>query len=407
MKIVPLALALLLLAASPDESSRNYFTNVRDVTSSAPGKQNFLLIDPEIWKHANRGLGDLRLYAGAREVPYYLTTDVGQARVTDFRTHLLELGTTGGFTTFFVDTSGVDEYNRLTLQLATRNFVGKATVEGIDVMGAGSTPTKLGEYTLYDFTKEQLGSNFTLKLPDSRFHYLRITLSSEIPSTDVQGATLAQWAAEKTGYTLIPADIEVAQQGKETIIRWKSDAAVPLERVTLGMPNINFCRQVRIENAEGVTVASGGISRIRMTKYGQPVESENLEIPVYGTHSSAYKVVISNGDDPPLKLYAVQPWFVSRKLYFDPLGDSSFKLYYGDAKRGAPIYDYAKLFQLDRAPAEAAMGPGMHNPAYTPHPDERPWSEQHPALLWAAMLIAIAALGAVTLRGLVGKTRQV
>ena len=87
------------------------------------------------------------------------------------------------------------------------------------------------------------------------------------------------------------------------------------------------------------------------------------------------------------------------RVYFDPRGNVSAQLYYGDAKLAAPVYDYAKLFQADPQAAQATLGDGQHNAQYKARPDDRPWSEQHPAVLWIALLAAIAALGTATVRG--------
>ena len=65
----------------------------------------------------------------------------------------------------------------------------------------------------------------------------------------------------------------------------------------------------------------------------------------------------------------------------------------------APVYDYAKFFHADPSAAQAELGPGASNPAYTGRPDERPWSERHKAILWIAMLVAVAVLALLALRG--------
>ncbi len=75
-------------------------------------------------------------------------------------------------------------------------------------------------------------------------------------------------------------------------------------------------------------------------------------------------------------------------------------LYYGDAKLVSPVYDYAKLFARDPNAALAELGSPVANPEYTPRPDDRPWSERHAWLLWAALIIAVLGLGTIALRGL-------
>jgi hypothetical protein len=58
------------------------------------------------------------------------------------------------------------------------------------------------------------------------------------------------------------------------------------------------------------------------------------------------------------------------------------------------------LFQLDNTVAAATLGPETVNTAYTGRPDDRPWSERHPALLWGAIVAAVLVLGALALRSL-------
>ena len=60
--------ALALIASTP---AIPYFTNVRDVTAVA-NRQNYIVVDEEIWQHARPDLADIRLYKGEQQVPYVL-----------------------------------------------------------------------------------------------------------------------------------------------------------------------------------------------------------------------------------------------------------------------------------------------------------------------------------------------
>jgi hypothetical protein len=112
------------------------------------------------------------------------------------------------------------------------------------------------------------------------------------------------------------------------------------------------------------------------------------------------KVIVHNGDDPPLKLSGARLQQHERRIYFLAPAGSQLALYYGDEKRDSPVYDYAKLFQQEKNAVTAPMGAETANANYTGRPDERPWSERHPAVLWAAILAAVAVLGALALRSL-------
>ena len=145
-------------------------------------------------------------------------------------------------------------------------------------------------------------------------------------------------------------------------------------------------------------LASGDLSRVRVNRGGTLVTAEELSINT-AAGSGRLTVTVQNGDNPPLGILAVQPLALERRVYFDPQGKRLLKLYYGDAKLPAPVYDYARFFRKDVA-AEAMLGAETLNAAYTGRSDERPWSERHKGILWAAMLLAVLALGVLAIRGL-------
>jgi hypothetical protein len=109
---------------------------------------------------------------------------------------------------------------------------------------------------------------------------------------------------------------------------------------------------------------------------------------------------VDNEYNPSLAILGVQPLSLELRVYFYPQGRTSLKLYYGDEKLSAPVYDYARFFHLEASPAEAQLGPGSHNPEYTGRPDDRPWSDRHMGILWAVMILAVTALAALAVRGL-------
>jgi hypothetical protein len=126
----------------------------------------------------------------------------------------------------------------------------------------------------------------------------------------------------------------------------------------------------------------------------------NLAVNLFGDTAQRLTITIDNGDDPPLAFDAVQAQSPQRRLYFDPPGTATLRLYYGDKELGPPVYDYAKFFREDAGAVEAKLGPDAVNPAYAGRPDARPWSERHKALLWLVMIAAVAVLTALAVRGL-------
>jgi len=114
----------------------------------------------------------------------------------------------------------------------------------------------------------------------------------------------------------------------------------------------------------------------------------------------ALAVVVANGDDPPLKIRSAHLEQQERRVYFDAPSAASLMLYYGDEKLNRPVYDYAKFFQRQREALPAQLGVEQQNATYAGRPDDRPWSDRHPAVLWIAIIGAVLVLGGLALKSM-------
>jgi len=175
-----------------------------------------------------------------------------------------------------------------------------------------------------------------------------------------------------------------------------------VERLTFDLPaaTVSFNREVSVSDGMGNRFERGSISRVRINRAGRSVVSEELSLDLYSRPAAQLKIIVENGDDTPLPIQQVRPLSVERRIYFDPKGKTTLKLYYGDAKVGAPSYDYQKFFQPAGDAAVAQLNTAAANSQFTGRPDDRPWSERHNSLLWIAMVFAVGILGALALRGL-------
>jgi Protein of unknown function (DUF3999) len=399
------ALSFLLLAALVEAPTRPepaipYFTNVREIRIAQPDRQNYFVVDEELWSHSRPDLGDLRLYDGDSPVQYALSEQSAGISSEEVEAKILNLGNVSGHTEFDLDTNGLAEYDRIRLRLDAKNFVATASVSGGSALGK-ATEVQLPSSTLYDFTKENLGSNFQLKIQPSSFRYLHVRLSSGVRPQQVKGAAIYDLHEQQASWSRFGSCQAPQQKQHITVIACDVPSKIPLSRFLLHIDpaQVNFRRSVSVEDAKGAQVASGEISRVRVNRAGTLVTAENLAVPVSG-NSGQLTLAIDNGDNPPLSIQTVEPLALERRVYFDPQGKSILRLYYGDEQLSPPVYDYARFFHLDASPAQTELEPGAHNAQYTGRPDSRPWSEQHQGILWAAMLLAVLALAVLALRGL-------
>ena len=416
MRLAASLLFMLLVAegANPPEAAIPYFSNVRDVPIAQPDRQNFFLADEELWSHSRADLGDLRLYDGESPVQYALSEQRAGISTEEVEAKILNLGTVSGHTEFDLDTQGLAEYDRIRLRLDARDFVATASVSGGGAPGK-ATDVELKPSTLYDFSKEQLGSNSLLKLPPSSFRYLHVKLSSGIRPEQVKGATIANRREQQALWTHVGWCAAPTQRQRKSEIICEIPPRVPVNRIMLQVvpTQMNFRRTVSVEDSRGLQIASGEVSRVRVNRAGTLIVNEDLAVSVSVVNVGALNegdensrnplrliLIIDNGVNPPLTVVAAEPLALERRVYFDPQGKSALRLYYGDEKLAAPVYDYARFFHLDASATQAQPGPGAHNAQYTGRPDERPWSERHKAVLWAAMILAVLVLAVVALRGM-------
>ena len=408
MKIAAVLLAVIF--AGP---AIPYFRYQKPVQAQ-PGGQRFLAVDEQTWKNARRDLGDLRLYSGQQEVPYALMVERGSRENDNKDVRVLQQSVVGGRTQFMVDMTDVAEYDHIALRLATKNFVAHARVEGQDDLH-GKNWALLGESILYDLSKENLGANSVLRLPLSTYKYLRVTIDGPVKPADVVGASSefrqeqkAVWRNVGGAPTIAEMPAGVARNdssrrsGKGTELTFTVPENVPVNRVTVDIDPAqpNFRRSVQVEGDKDAYIGSGEISRVHMVRQAQKIDTDDYDVSFSTVGHKTIKVIIDNGDDPPLKIRSARLQQLEHRLYFDAPASGALTLYYGDEKLDPPVYDYAKLFLLAKDAAPAQLGAEQSNAAFTGRPDERPWTERHPAVLWIAIVAAVLILGAIALRSM-------
>jgi hypothetical protein len=396
MNIMLPVLAIFLAAGT----SISYFKYERPVQLSG-SKQQYIAVDETIGQHARADLGDLRLYAYSMEVPYSLVREQGTLEQERKDVPVLQQSTVGGKTQFLIDMSGLAEYDHVNLKLASKNFVAHANVEGADDLHAQRWAA-LSDSILYDLSRESLGGSSMLRLPRTTYKYLRVTIDGPVKPNEVRGATSERREENPPVWRVVGGTAREEQKGKDTIFIFDVAEKVPAERVhfDLAPAQTNFRREVEIRNDKDDWLGSGEINRIHMVRSGRKIDSEDDDVTFSELGQKTIKVIIHNGDDTPLKLTGARLEQLERRIYFEAPASGQVKLYYGDEKLERPVYDYAKLFLREKTATAAQIRAETNNTAFTGRPDDRPWSERHPMVLWIGIVGAVAVLGTIALRSM-------
>jgi hypothetical protein len=170
--------------------------------------------------------------------------------------------------------------------------------------------------------------------------------------------------------------------------------------LTLETSAPQFQRAVEIEASNDGTVWTtqglGSISRLP----GPDFTEESLRI-LTGSESRYFRIRIYNRDDKPISIDKVRVEGLFREVKFLAPSAGTYWLYYGNPVIRAPaMYDLVDVINRQQLPEHNwTFGPQEPNPDYRPPPVPRkPWSEQHPAILYTVLGGAVLALGIATFR---------
>jgi hypothetical protein len=402
--------AALLLAFTVASPEIKYFRYQRPVPVPAQKSgQACIPLDATVFAHAAPGLPDLRLYREGAEVPYLLH----QATPPEQKPETippLNAGVRAGQAAFDAQMPE-GRYTSVEMEMAARDFVAAVTVAGSQTQGGPET--SVGTYTIFDLTRQKLGRGTMLALPESDYRYLHFRIKGPIKAENIQGIHVERAVAQK------PRFVQVAQagpgivNGKSTVLTATIPAHVPVDRIvfTPSAQPAAFHRTVRITTkplnvsadhpAREEFLTEGSLLRVHGVHEGQRIDEEQLDVAVPSggiDEDATWTITIDNGDDAPLRIESARLEMVERDVCFDANAAGSITLYYGDPALNSPRYDYEALTTAQSDAVPLALGTETPNPTYQARPDDRPFTEKHPGLLWAALCVVVVVLGGVTLR---------
>ncbi|MDR3739790.1 MAG: DUF3999 family protein [Terracidiphilus sp.] len=403
-----LAALVLMLVAAP-AAEKQYFRYERPLQMQGAPGQTCAALDATVLTHAEQGLGDLRLYNAEAETPY-VVRDAAPVGVPQMQIPLVNAGRRGGHTVF--DAAMPDGmYGDLYLAVSGKDFLATVTVFG--GADAADAKTRIGAYTIFDFSNQKLGRSTVLHLPASNFRYLHFEAAGGL--VPGQFMELRENRAGKSEPQFVPVAVDITwrAKGRDTVAEFTVPARVPVDRLLFAAPPEpkNFSRDVTVEMAEEPAKTAeqavppqqseGNLLRLHSDQDGRRIDEERVymdTLPISYERATHWTVTVHNGDDGAVRFTALRVLMRERKICFEAAAGASYTLHYGDAALQAPRYDYARWFTPQAGAARAELGQEQTNAAWTQRPDQRAFTERYPALLWAALVAVVALLGAVALR---------
>jgi hypothetical protein len=390
--LVPLAASAQPAAAADLDTA--YFRYQRPLVASPAGEPILVEPDGSLFEHAGPGFADLRILDGrGREVPWRRTR--AERGAAPQAVVVLNSGRQGRFAVALLDLGARREVrDRVALAVPDREFVGRAVVLGAD--DRAGPFTRLSATGIYDVGGARRSRSTVAVFPSTDFRYL---LVRAVGVTRIAGATVS---APRERPRLLRRRIESASRreaGTRTIVSVDlGHRNVPVDELRIAAATTRYERPVAIFGSnDGRRFAPLAAARI----FRFP-GSSSAPISVVA-HHRYLRIEIENGDDAPLRQVDVSAWGRSHALLLEGGHPAPYKLYYGDPRAQAPVYDFARI-PADALGAERAvrgrLGPESPTPSFEPPPDTRPFAARNPGLVTAALVLAALALGAVGLLAL-------
>jgi len=410
LAVVAAALCAALWAQAPGRpewlSAWQYFKEVQ--APQAPqqtGLADFVL-DREMLNASRNHAADVRLYAGAREIPYVLRLRRQVDTSTPFTAREFNRGTEGGVAQASYDLGErPQQHNEVEIETAGDNFRRMAEVQGSadgvewSTLASGAIVFR---FTAHGRTVEQKSVDY----PVSRYRYLRIRVERD-SQVDRAAPELKELrifrAARVMGETVAfqgsieSRDVDRVNGRPASIWRVDFGARIPVERLALtvgpGLYSRPFELDANDDPASPTPLASGTLDRNEDQPDKQPV----IEFPEH--FARRVKLMVTDDRNPPLPISGVEALGAAREVVFEARSAAAgpIRVYYGNPRALAPRYDLAARLpaQLTPPPSRLTLGPERENPIY--HPEPLPFSERAPWVVYVVLAGASVVLAAILL----------
>jgi hypothetical protein len=403
--VVALATAAFAAAAAGEPAFE------RAVRLDGPGRVAVRL-DRDVYESARPDLGDVRvLDESGRLVPFVLDRGEAAGRRPERRPALRNRGRTAdGASTVDLDFGSAAGPSRLALRLSGDNFRRAVSVAG---SRDGREWTTLVEQAwVFAVPGKDAARYETVDLPATDFSLFRVRVRGGPDERDKIAIEDAWAPADERRplheETITPRLARAEAPGGETWLTLDLGAAhQPFHAVELDVADPRFFREAVVEarrdrpgrDGRPPTVAWVEVGRGALYRLGTaPRASECLSVPVSG-RERALRLRLLNRDDRPLDVRGVRVRVPVERVVFEAVAPRTYRIVYGSSA-AAPEFDLART--VGDVPAwaagarEATLGPPRRSA--TAPGGAAPWTERHPALLWAGLVAVVVALGALTWR---------
>ncbi|MGA3190155.1 MAG: DUF3999 family protein [Bryobacteraceae bacterium] len=361
-------------------------------------------LDREVYTGSSNWLADLRLIRDAQEIPFVLRTLGAQPEPVVEVEELLDRSVVPGVgLQFVIHLRRAAKHNSVVLQTEEKNFRQRVRIETSQSGVRWATVRDDG--AIFNFSQDGRELSSTMvEYPVSTRPFLRVTVFGWHKTDMVTSATVDQADSQPAVYeifsTLVPQVWEDPETKSTVVSTDQGVTGLPVSRIRLETSSPQFQRAVAIETSDDGKnwqyLVQHAIARLP----GPEFTEESLLMPAAGAHRYL-RLRIYNRDDQPIQIGKVSLEGLVSEIAFLAPSSGAYWLYYGNpAVTRLSEYDLGAVLARGSFHENSwILGPAEINPGYrAPAAPTKPWSEQHPAILYTVLGGAVLALGIATFR---------
>jgi hypothetical protein len=361
-------------------------------------------LDREVYIGSSGAITDLRVIRDGAEVPFILTTREAQAAPESGPERLLDESVVpDAGLQFMIHLRKPGEHNSVLLQTDEKNFRRRVRIETSQDGVRWAIARDDG--AIFNFSQDgREFSSTVVEYPVSTKPFIRVTIFGWTKKGSVTAAMVERSTGQPALYevfsTLAPKVWEDSETKSTVATVDQGVSGLPVSRIRLETSSPQFQRAVTIETSDDGQqwqfLSQDVIARLP----GADFKEESLEMRASGARRYL-RLRIYNRDDQPLQIGRLTLEGLVSEIKLLAPADGPYWLYYGNAAATRlPEYDLsAVLARKSFREVAATLNAAEANPAYhAPAPPRKPWSEEHPAILYTVLGGAVLALGIATLR---------
>lgn len=393
--MIRLAISLLASCAVVSASFDAQHWKWRRKINVQPSPLSSVVLDLSVYGSSLAQLRDLRIIRAGAEVPYILRTESGSAEVREFYPAVLNKAVVPAVgLQAILDLQGHPEHNRVMFRTTEHNFKQTVKVETSDDARQWSLVNKDG--IIFDISREDRQiADLAVQYPASTRRYLRVSIEGWTDPNWLTSAEIAFYQSTTPVYDnfeSIGPTISEDTGAKTTEAVFDLRVNVPFQRVRLSAGPGLFSRFVEYDSSDdGKTWSPLGAGTVSRDTTGEQLTLEFREL-----WRRYFRLRISNGDSPPIKLLSGEFSAVRRIVNFRSNDAGPHWLYSGNANAAEPSYDLARVIQPSAVSTRATLAEVGPNPRY--RAPAVPWTERRPWLLNAILIAALLVMVPVTVR---------